>query len=162
MKEAGAMRLPKRDIVASCAVAVAVVVYLLWLADAALFGMGTRVTGLEILVLGFVASASAVVPGFTELLHGNKIYLAATSLLGLVALVAGVMVLWSVNTEALAVLMGVLVLLWAISTAHHVLLARTDACPECGASVRETYCEVCGYDLIRKTRGEVSRWKSPI
>ena len=30
-------------------------------------------------------------------------------------------------------------------------------CPECGASVQETYCEVCGYDLIRKTRGDVTR-----
>lgn len=153
------MRLPKRDIVASCAVAVAVVAYVLWLADAALFGMSTRVTGLVVLVLGFVASASAVVPGFTQLLHGNRIHLAVTSLLGLVALVAGVMVLWSANTVALAVLVGALVLLWAISTTHHVLLARTDACPECGASVKETYCEVCGYDLIRKTRGEVSLWK---
>jgi hypothetical protein len=27
-------------------------------------------------------------------------------------------------------------------------------CPECGASVPETYCDVCGYDLIRKTRDE--------
>jgi predicted amidophosphoribosyltransferase len=29
-------------------------------------------------------------------------------------------------------------------------------CPECGASTTETYCEVCGYDLVRKTRGDVS------
>jgi H+/Cl- antiporter ClcA len=28
--------------------------------------------------------------------------------------------------------------------------------PECGASVRQTYCEVCGYDLVRKTRDEVT------
>lgn len=32
--------------------------------------------------------------------------------------------------------------------------AKTE-CPECKASVRETYCDVCGYDLVRKTRGEV-------
>lgn len=25
-------------------------------------------------------------------------------------------------------------------------------CPECGKPVRETYCDVCGYDLIRQTR----------
>ena len=25
-------------------------------------------------------------------------------------------------------------------------------CPECGHKVRETYCDVCGYDLIEQTR----------
>jgi len=25
-------------------------------------------------------------------------------------------------------------------------------CPECGHKVRETYCDVCGYDLIRQAR----------
>ena len=29
------------------------------------------------------------------------------------------------------------------------------ACPECGGSVHETYCEVCGYDLVRKTRTDL-------
>ena len=149
------MRLPKRDIIASCAVAVAVVLSVLSLADAALFGMSTRVTGLLVLVLGVIASASAVVPGFTRLLHGNKAYLAVTALLGLGALVAGIVTLWSASTGALAVLTVLLVLLWAISTTHHVLLARTAACPECGASVKETYCEVCGYELVRRTRGDL-------
>lgn len=25
-------------------------------------------------------------------------------------------------------------------------------CPECGHKVRETYCDVCGYDFYQKTR----------
>jgi rRNA maturation endonuclease Nob1 len=25
-------------------------------------------------------------------------------------------------------------------------------CPECGHKVHETFCDVCGYDLIRQTR----------
>ena len=25
-------------------------------------------------------------------------------------------------------------------------------CPECGHKIRETYCDVCGYDLIEQTR----------
>ena len=151
------MRLPKRDIVASCAVAVAVALYLLWLADATLPGMdSTRVTGAAILVLGFVASASAVVPGFEQLMHGSKVYMAVTSVLGLGALGAGIVMLWTSSAAALAVLTGVLVVLWGISTTHHVMLARSEKCPECGAQVHETYCEVCGYDLVRKTRGEVS------
>jgi ribosomal protein L37E len=31
-----------------------------------------------------------------------------------------------------------------------------DTCPECGASVKETYCTVCGFELVEKTRQEVS------
>ncbi len=33
------------------------------------------------------------------------------------------------------------------------------ACPECGAQVEQAYCDVCGYDLIRKTRADVSLHK---
>ena len=29
---------------------------------------------------------------------------------------------------------------------------RRKRCPECGHKVRETYCDVCGYDLIEQTR----------
>jgi predicted amidophosphoribosyltransferase len=36
------------------------------------------------------------------------------------------------------------------------------ACPECGASVPETYCDVCGYDLILKTRGENALRRPPM
>jgi rRNA maturation endonuclease Nob1 len=32
-------------------------------------------------------------------------------------------------------------------------------CPECGGHVEQTYCEVCGYDIIRKTRAEISMHK---
>jgi ribosomal protein L37E len=34
------------------------------------------------------------------------------------------------------------------------------ACPECGASVHETYCDVCGYDLVRKTKTDVTQHKT--
>jgi ribosomal protein L37E len=27
-------------------------------------------------------------------------------------------------------------------------------CPECGHRIRETYCDVCGYDLIQQTRDQ--------
>lgn len=29
---------------------------------------------------------------------------------------------------------------------------RRKRCPECGHKVRETFCDVCGYDLYRQTR----------
>ena len=119
------MRISQRDIIATCAVAAAVVVYLLWLADATLPGMsGIRVTGLVILALGVVASATAVVPSFDQLMHGSKAYLAVTSLLGLAALAAGIVMLRSSSSAALAVLMAALVVLWVISTIRHVLLTK--------------------------------------
>ena len=121
------MRLPKKDIIATSAVALAVVLYVLWLADATVLGMSsTRVTGLAVLVLGFVASAVAVVPSFDQLIHGNRLYLAATSVLGVAALAAGVVMLWTASGTALAWLVVVLVTLWAIATSHHVVLARTE------------------------------------
>ena len=120
------MRIPRRDVIATCLVAAAAVLYVLWLADSAPPGMsGTRATGILILGLGFAASATAVVPGFEQLLHGNKAYLAATSLLGLVAFAAGVLMLWSAGSTALAVLMAVMLALWAVSTTHHAMTART-------------------------------------
>ena len=124
------MRLPKRDIIATVLVAVAVALYLLWLLDATLPGMSdTRVTGLVILALGFAASASAVVPGFEQLMHGDKTYLAITALLGLVAFAGGItMVLWA-SEAGLAVLVGGMAVLWAIATTHHLLLAKGQSEP---------------------------------
>lgn len=130
------MTFPKRDIIATCAVAAAVAFYLLWLADVVLLGMsGARETGLVILVLGFVASATAVVPSFDQLMHGNKVYLATTSLLGVVALVSGIVVLWSGSSAALGWLMAVLLALWGISTAHHLLLAKAERSASQGEAV---------------------------
>jgi hypothetical protein len=121
------MRIPRTDLIATCLVAAAVVLYVLWLVDAALPGMSsTRTTGLVILGLGFAASATAVVPGFDQLLHGNKAYLAAVSLLGLVAFVAGVVMLWSAGSTALTVLMAMMAVLWIVATTHHTRLARTE------------------------------------
>ena len=118
------MSLPKKDIIATVLVAVAAVVYLLWEADAALPGMdGTRATGLVVLALGFVASAMAVVPGFDQLLHGSRAYLAGSSLLGVVAFVAGCVMLVSASEAALTVVICVMVLLWAVATTRHALLA---------------------------------------
>src|SRR5690242_16723882 len=114
------MRLSKRDLVATVLVALAVALYLLWLVDATLPGMGgMRATGLVVLALGFTASAVAVVPGFERLLHGDRVYLAVTTLLGLVALAGGLTMLLRESSAGLAVLVGAMAVLWAISTAHH-------------------------------------------
>jgi hypothetical protein len=32
---------------------------------------------------------------------------------------------------------------------------RRKRCPECGHKIRETYCDVCGYDLVEQARNKV-------
>jgi preprotein translocase subunit SecG len=120
------MRLAKTDIIATGLVAAAAVVYLLWAADSALPGMSsTRATGVAVLALGFAASASAVVPTFGQLLHGNKTYLVTTSLIGLAATGAGVQMLVTASGTGLTVVMAAMAVLWLIATIHHSLLAKT-------------------------------------
>ena len=122
------MRLPKRDVMATGLVAVAGVLYGLWAADSALPGLDSvRATGVVVLGLGFVASASAVVPGFDQLIHGNRIYLAATSFVGLVALAGGIWMLVAASEVGLGLLVGTMGLLWLVATVHHVLLAKASA-----------------------------------
>lgn len=124
------MNLPKKDVIATSLVALAGVLYVLWVTGAAPPGMsGIRATGIVILALGFAASATAVVPGFNQLLHGSKIYMTATSLIGLVALIGGVLMLVAQSDAGLAVVMGAMVVLWLIATIHHSLLAKTASPP---------------------------------
>ena len=121
------MRLPKRDLIATGLVAVAVVLYLVWAAAWAFNGTGgTRTAGVAILGLGFAASALAVVPGFDQLIHGNKIYLAITSLLGFVAFAGGLQMILSANEVGLTMMMAAMMMLWAIATAHHLLISRAE------------------------------------
>jgi predicted branched-subunit amino acid permease len=124
------MHLPKRDVIATGLVAVAAVLYLLWATGSTLPGMsGARATGIAVLALGFAASAAAVVPGFDQLLHGSKTYLAVTSLIGLAALAAGVHMLITANGVSLTLVMAAMAVLWLIATIHHSLLAKTGLVP---------------------------------
>lgn len=146
--------------IATVLVALAGLVYLLWAVDSALPGTGSaRVAGLVVLALGFAASASAVVPTFVDLLHGSRAYLAVTALIGLAACIGGVMTVVSASESGFAVMIAATIVLWAISTVHHRMLARNAAarrCPYCERAVHERYCEVCGYDLIEETRAKVT------
>ena len=119
------MNLQKKDVIATVLVAAAGVLYLLWVSGSSPAALdGVRATGTAILVLGFAASATAVVPGFTELMHGNRIYMAVTSLIGLGAAVAGGLVLLAESEGGLAVLMAAMLVLWLVATIHHSLLAK--------------------------------------
>lgn len=118
------MVFPKRDLIATGLVAVAGVLYGLWAIESTLPGLSsTRATGIVILGLGFAASASAVVPGFDALLHGNKLYVGVTAAMGLVALAGGVYMLAYSSETGLGVLMGAMAVLWLIATVHHSMLA---------------------------------------
>ncbi len=120
------MRLPKRDIFATGLVATAGVLYLLWAVGSTMPALsGTRVTGLVILGLGFAASASAVVPNFEQLMHDHKAYMAVTSLIGVAALCAGVLMLVAAGDIWLGVMTATMGVLWLISTIHHVMLANS-------------------------------------
>ena len=125
------MHLPKRDIIATCLVAAAGLLYLLWAIGSTLPGMSsTRATGVAVLALGFAASASAVVPTFGQLLHGNKTYLVMTSLIGLAAAAAGVQMLITASGTGLTVVMAAMAVLWLIATIHHSLLAMSGLPPQ--------------------------------
>jgi len=119
------MRLTKSDLLATFCVGAGAVVYLLWLLGVGWSGAtGVRVVAAVVLVLGFAASASAVVPGFSDLMHGSKSYMAGASLLGAGALTAGLIALLQGNSLALGLLIGADLLLWAGSTARHTLAAN--------------------------------------
>jgi hypothetical protein len=118
--------LTSRDWVATVVVAAGALVYLWFVSIGSGEETEVRVVSGIVLGLGFWASASAVVPGFDGLLHGSKLYLAITSLLGLGAFIAGIMALVSGSEVALGVLVAATVVLWAASTVRHVIAAGSE------------------------------------
>lgn len=114
------MRLNRTDAIATTAVGLAVIAYLLWLADLGVPGLGsTRVVGAIVLGLGWFASAVAVVPNFDALIHASRVYLVIASALGVTALAAGVVVLVSASTSMLLLLVAATVVMWAMATVRH-------------------------------------------
>lgn len=118
------MRIERKDQLATLLVGGGVLAYVLWL-----LGVGSedetavRIVTTIVLVLGFVASANAVVPGFDGLLHGSKTYLVISTLVGLGALAAGIAALVSGDELMLGLLVAATVLLWAMSTIRHSMVA---------------------------------------
>lgn len=114
------MRLTWRDGFATLFVLTAVLLYGLWLAGVAVFGLDARGVGAVVLGLGLAASITAVVYGVgAGLLRANKAYLVVASLIGSVALVSGVVALKDANESALGVLVAATVALWLMATIRH-------------------------------------------
>ena len=122
-REEGEMRLSWRDWIASVFVVAGASFYAMSVAGTDVLGASNhKVAAGVVLVFGLAASITAVVYGVGEgLFRANKAYLAITSILGLAALVAGVIALVKGREEALAVLTGATVLLWVMSTARHAM-----------------------------------------
>ncbi len=117
------MSIPRRDLIATASVAIAMLIYGLWLIGP-LDGLTVGSVALLVLALGFVASASAVVPGFAALLAGSKVYLAAASIVGLVALACGVLTVLDATELTLAILVLATIGLWAGATFRHATAHR--------------------------------------
>ncbi len=130
----GTMQLTWRDRLATFVVAAAALLYLAWFS----FDDGASETEVRwitaiVLALGFVASASAVVPGFDGLIHGSRLYLAVSSLLGLGAFVAGIAALVTGDEVWLVLLVVLTVVLWAMSTMRHAAAAPRSVPPPADA-----------------------------
>jgi len=115
------MSIPWRDRIATLLVATATLIYLLWLIGP-LDGLAASSIALLVLALGFIASASAVVPGFAALLSGSRMYLALASLGGLIALVCGVLTVTQATEQTLAILVVATIGLWVAATVRHTMV----------------------------------------
>jgi hypothetical protein len=115
------MSIPWRDRIATLLVATATLIYLLWLIGS-LEGLTASSIALLVLALGFIASASAVVPGFAALLSGSRMYLALASLGGLIALVCGVLTVTQETEQTLAILVVATIGLWVAATVRHTMV----------------------------------------
>jgi hypothetical protein len=119
------MRFGRRDLIATVCVVAGVLVYAFWAAGHPLPGLSSvKVVTLGVLGTGVAASASAVVPSFTQLLHGSKMYMAITSLVGAVALVAGIIAVFRETDAMLHLLVAATVALWIIATVRHTLMVN--------------------------------------
>lgn len=109
-----------RDRIASALVVLGVGLAVAWWASVPLVEtLGVRTVSIAVTAFGMLASASAVVPGFSALLRGSRSYLVGTSVLGTLALFAAGLSIVYEDERALAALVGATIILWAVSTARH-------------------------------------------
>jgi hypothetical protein len=124
------MRLTWRDDLATLLVAAAGLVAFLWLRGAALTGMSPRTIGAIVFALGFAACTSDKV-GMANVYgaEGNRrapmAYVALASLLGLAALVAGVLAVVTGSETVLVALVAAMAALWLMATVRHATTGRS-------------------------------------
>ena len=117
------MSMSLRDRIATLLVATAALIYGLWLTGP-LSGLSAGAVAMLVLALGFIASASAVIPGFAALIKGSKTYLVSASIGGIIALLCGVLTVSQPTDQTLAILVVATIGLWAAATVRHVTAGR--------------------------------------
>jgi hypothetical protein len=121
------MRLTWRDAAASAFVGTAVVLYALWAAGVAMTIYSSKAIGLVVFGLGWAGCVTnkremAVVYGVDGTRsRPTTTYAVAASILGAIALIAGIATLITGSAPLLLVLLGALVAVWLIATARHGL-----------------------------------------
>jgi hypothetical protein len=120
------MRLTWRDALATLFVVAAAALYGLWQAGAVAVGVSTRVLGAVVFGLGWAGCMSdqremASVYGAGGHRRAPMAYAVLASLLGVVALAAGIMTLVSVSEAMLAILVAATVALWLLATVRHAM-----------------------------------------
>lgn len=120
------MNLKRHDAWATTFVFGALALWVLWWTDTAFEGLSTRIVGTVVFALGFAACMSdqqemPAVFGVGNERRVSRAYLVVASLLGVVALGAGVITMIGGSATWLAVLVITTSLLWAISTLRHAL-----------------------------------------
>jgi hypothetical protein len=118
------MRLTWRDGLATMLVAAAALLFVLWETGAALAGTSTRAIGVMVFVLGFAACSSdqegmASVYGAAGQRRAPMGYVVVASLLGVAALLAGILTLVGGSEAMLVTLVGAMVALWVLATIWH-------------------------------------------
>jgi hypothetical protein len=121
---------PRRDVFATALIGIAVLAYAAWAAGAAIPWLAdVQPVAVLVLLLGVAASLSAVVPGWDELVHEWRLYFGAASVVGLLALIAGLWAIVAGEPTALGLLVGLTVVLWAMSTFRHIRVHRLEPHP---------------------------------
>ena len=123
------MRLTWRDGVATVSVAAAGGLYALWLTGTGMAGTSTRVLGAIVFALGWVGctsnqAAMAEVFGVGAPRRAPMGYVVMASIIGAVALVAGVITVVTGSEAMLATLVIAMVVLWAMSTVRHLIAGQ--------------------------------------
>jgi hypothetical protein len=127
-----------RDGLATAFILVAIVIYALWLAGVEVFGLGVRGIGAIVLGLGLAASVIAVVYGVgAGLLDAHKAYLAAASVIGVLAGVVGVATLLDRSETMLGALVVATVALWAMATVRHAITKESSTGERAVSSFKE-------------------------
>lgn len=120
------MKLTRNDARATLVVAVAVIFYLLWATETVATGVAPRIVAGIVFALGWLGCTSDVegmksVYGVDEATRPPIVYVVFASLIGALALVAGVIAIGWANEAMLATMVVAMAVLWLMTTVRHAL-----------------------------------------